>query len=137
MRNIKLGIQIIPQRGDMSVMRQRWLEAEALGADVLYTCDHFNAMQVESTEVASRTKDSQAVSDKNFEGTTIQAAMAATTTRAEIGCIVHANCYHNPNLIKAGSKRSMSNRSDTATRLSTNQYCHSKQKHFQFSERVI
>jgi probable F420-dependent oxidoreductase len=37
--------------------------------------------------------------NKNFEATTVQAAMAATTSRVEIGCMMHANSYRNPNLM--------------------------------------
>jgi alkanesulfonate monooxygenase SsuD/methylene tetrahydromethanopterin reductase-like flavin-dependent oxidoreductase (luciferase family) len=33
-----------------------------------------------------------------FEGTTIQAAMAATTKHAQIGCAVQCNAYRNPNM---------------------------------------
>lgn len=96
---IKIGLQLIPQFGPLQVLRQQWIRAEQLGADVLYSCDHFNAMEVESAEVTSRSRDSDAIRGMNFEGTSIQAAMAATTSRAEIGCIVHANSYRNPNLM--------------------------------------
>jgi probable F420-dependent oxidoreductase len=95
---IKIGIQIVPQFGDMSVMRDRWMEAEDLGADVIYTCDHFFPMEFNES-VASGAVHAKQPDGKNFEATTIQAAMAATTSRVEIGCIVHANSYRNPNLM--------------------------------------
>ncbi|MET0657637.1 MAG: LLM class F420-dependent oxidoreductase [Steroidobacteraceae bacterium] len=98
MSPIKIGIQIVPQFGDMSVMRDRWMEAEDLGADVIYTCDHFFPMEF-SESVASGAVHAKQPDNKNFEATTIQAAMAATTSRVEIGCIVHANSYRNPNLM--------------------------------------
>jgi probable F420-dependent oxidoreductase len=99
MNGIKIGIQIIPQMGDMPLMRHRWLEAESLGADVIYTCDHFNAQQIDREAVSGHAHTKTQDRGKNFEGIVIQAAMAATTTRAEIGCIVHANSYRNPNLM--------------------------------------
>ena len=98
MSDIKIGVQIVPQFGDMTPMRDKWVECEQLGADVLYTCDHFFPMEF-NKDVASGTVHAKQPDNKNFEATTIQAAMAATTTRAEIGCIVHANSYRNPNLM--------------------------------------
>jgi probable F420-dependent oxidoreductase len=98
MNPIKIGLQLIPQFGDMALMRDRWMEAEDLGADVIYTCDHFFPMIIEESVAAGREHAKQPDA-KNFEATTIQAAMAATTSRVEIGCIVHANSYRNPNLL--------------------------------------
>jgi probable F420-dependent oxidoreductase len=84
----------------MAPMRERWIEAEELGADILWTCDHFTAMIPVSEEVAQQAVHSDTDrTGKNFEGTTIQAAMAVTTSRARIGCIVHGNSYRNPNLM--------------------------------------
>jgi probable F420-dependent oxidoreductase len=97
---ITVGIQLVPQFGDMAPMRERWIEAEELGADILWTCDHFTAMIPVSEEVAQQAVHSDTDrTGKNFEGTTIQAAMAVTTSRARIGCIVHGNSYRNPNLM--------------------------------------
>ena len=98
MKPIKIGVQLAPRFGDLSRLRDAWVEAEALGADALYSADHFFAQVLESTS-ADKVQVEQASFDKNFEATTVQAAMAATTSRAEIGCIVHANSYRNPNLM--------------------------------------
>ena len=98
MTDIKIGVQVVPQYGDMGPMRETWLEAERLGADVIYTCDHFFPMIIDEAAATAREHAKQPDAN-NFEATTIQAAMAATTTRAEIGCIVHANSYRNPNLM--------------------------------------
>ena len=95
---IKIAVQLIPQFGDMALMRDKWMECEALGVDVIYTCDHFFPMEVNPDVVAGAVHAKQP-DNKNFEGTTIQAAIAATTSRVEIGCIVHANSYRNPNLM--------------------------------------
>ena len=96
--SVTVSLQLAPQFGDMAPMRDAWMEAEALGADRLYTCDHFHAMVI-TKEVMHGAHADVPQSGKNFEATTIQAAMAATTTRAEIGCIVHGNSYRNPNLM--------------------------------------
>ena len=97
MSNIKIGFQMTPQHGTYERLRKQWMEAEALGADALYTADHFFS-QVPTIEAAKGDYPAT-FGGLNFEGTTIQAAMAATTTRPEIGCIVHANSYRNPNLM--------------------------------------
>lgn len=96
--SVKISFELAPQYGDMALMRDRWMEAEALGTDRLFTCDHFHAMVVTQDTLQGAHADVP-VFGKNFEATTIQAAMAATTTRPEIGCIVHANSYRNPNLM--------------------------------------
>ena len=98
MSDIKIGIQIVPQYGNMSRMRDKWIECEQLGADVIYTCDHFFPMVLNEGSASGREHAAQP-DNKNFEATTIQAAMAATTSRVEIGCMMHANSYRNPNLL--------------------------------------
>jgi probable F420-dependent oxidoreductase len=95
---ITIGIQLAPQYGDMAKLRDTWIEAEDLGADILWTCDHFHA-QILSAEAAEGAHTKTAPKANNFESTTIQAAMAVTTSRARIGCMVHANSYRNPNLM--------------------------------------
>jgi len=86
------------QCGNMPLMRERWMEVEDMDADVIYVCDHFKA-SILDPDVAAGKALSQSTSDKNFESTTVQAAIAATTSRIEIGCLVHAIGYRNPNLM--------------------------------------
>ena len=96
---VTIGIQLSPQYGDLKKMRDRWIAAEEMGAEVLWVSDHFRAQVVveDNFESASHTKIDP--SAKIFESTMVQAAMAATTKRARIGCMVHANSYRNPNLM--------------------------------------
>ena len=94
---VKVSFQLIPQHGDMKPMRDAWVKAEELGVDRIYTADHFHT-QIYSDDVFEEAAETKISSGKNFEAMTIQAAMAATTSRVEIGCIVHANSYRNPNL---------------------------------------
>jgi probable F420-dependent oxidoreductase len=98
MKNVKIGAQLAPRHGDMALLREAWMEAEALGADALYSADHFFA-QVMDSSTADKVQVLESNGGKNFEATTVQAAMAATTSRAQIGCIVHSNSYRNPNLM--------------------------------------
>jgi probable F420-dependent oxidoreductase len=96
---ITVGFQIAPQYGDLQRMRATWLEAERLGADRIYVADHFFAQEWNQTDADSSPQARTTSNDKNFESTTVQAAMAATTRRAEIGCICHAVGYRNPDLL--------------------------------------
>jgi len=95
---IKIGIQLPPQFGDLARMREAWIEAEALGVDRIYVADHFHA-QMYTAESVRDNAPAPTQYGKNYESTTVQAAIAATTSRAEIGCLVHANSYRNPNLM--------------------------------------
>jgi probable F420-dependent oxidoreductase len=98
--SVKVSIQLVPQHGDMKRMREAWMEAEGLGVDRIYTADHFHTQVFTSEVIETGARvPTKTAPGKNFEAMTIQSAMAATTNRVEIGCIVHANSYRNPNLM--------------------------------------
>lgn len=96
--SVTIGLQIAPQRGDMKRIRETWMEAEALGVDRIWTADHFHAQNINAKDYQGGTM-SAALDSKNFESTMIEAAMAATTTTVEVGCICHAIGFRNPNLL--------------------------------------
>ena len=83
---VTVGLQVIPQHGDYEPMKRAWQEADELGVDRIYNWDHFYPL----------TGDGDG---KHFESLTIQAAMAAVTTRAEVSSLVICNSYRNPNLL--------------------------------------
>ena len=91
---VTIGVSMPPQHGDMPQLRKAWEEADRLGADRIYTFDHFFTLVIGNPNPTF-----EETHGKSFEATSIQAAMAVTTTRAEISSLVHCTAYRNPNLL--------------------------------------
>lgn len=85
-RKLKIGIQLHPQATTMVEMRAAWEAADAMGVDSIFTWDHFYPLY----------GDSEA---SHFEGSSILAAIAATTKQAQFGMLVSCNSYRNPELL--------------------------------------
>ncbi len=83
---MKIGVQLHPQATTIPELRDAWQRSDALGVDSIWTWDHFFPLYGDPAA-------------PHFECYSLLAAMAVTTSHAQLGAMVTCNGYRNPQLL--------------------------------------
>ena len=91
MSELRIGAQIQPQHATFDAMRRAWVEAEEIGADQIYTWDHFFPLNGDPD-------------GPHFESLVCQTMLAEVTQRAQVGALVMCDSYRNAQYLAAAMR---------------------------------
>ncbi len=99
-RPVRLGVQLWPGGApDYHSWRDAVIQAEEIGADVIFGYDHFHRPAIEGIVDAKPVLADVQPDATNFEGWTALASWGEITTQAELGLLVTGIGYRNPHLL--------------------------------------
>jgi probable F420-dependent oxidoreductase len=98
-RRVRIGVQLWPGgTPDYATWRRAVQHAEELGADAVFGYDHLHKPFIDMVDGVPRLRDEQP-DVNNFEGWTALASWGEITSRPEIGLLVSAVAFRNPDLL--------------------------------------
>jgi probable F420-dependent oxidoreductase len=97
MARFRVGVQFHPQHTSVADLRAAWRRADAIGVDSLWVWDHFFPLYPKGGPYLWPPAGD--LTGSHFEAWTLLSAMAADTTKAQLGVLISNIYFRNPDLL--------------------------------------